>query len=50
MLKRSIEEAITVISSLQEEETLQFLHRVTLAMIDSFNKGGTLLIAGNGGS
>ncbi len=46
----SLEEGIQALTFLQREESLQFIENVVLALCDTFQEGGKILVAGNGGS
>ena len=49
-LVQGVEDAIRAISFLKKEESLRFMETCAAWIADCFQKGGKLLIAGNGGS
>jgi len=50
MILHSIEEAISAANFLKKEESLFFIERAADKIVDCYQNGGKLLIAGNGGS
>ncbi|NGX59040.1 MAG: Phosphoheptose isomerase [Chlamydiae bacterium] len=50
MILQSVEEGVRAIQCLQNPKALSFIKEASQLIADSFEKGGKLLIAGNGGS
>ncbi len=50
MILQSIEDAIQAASFLKREESVRFIEEVAEKIADCYDRGGKLLIAGNGGS
>lgn len=47
---KSADDSIAAVRQLQTDEGVTFIERVAIAMCESFESGGKILIAGNGGS
>jgi len=51
IIKQRIKESISTKSKLlQDEKIIDLVEKISLAIIDSFDRGGKLILAGNGGS
>lgn len=50
IIKTSVDDAIHALERLKRPEAIAFMENLALAMANCFNRGGKLLIAGNGGS
>ncbi len=46
----SIDESLSTLTSLKESQNLLFIEKAATMIVDCFQKGGKLLLAGNGGS
>ena len=49
-IRDSVEEAIRAVSFLREERSIRFIERAVLCLSICLQKGGKILVAGNGGS
>ncbi|MES2345882.1 MAG: SIS domain-containing protein [Chlamydiota bacterium] len=49
-IEQAVEDGIRAMQFLKHDESLSFIEKASLTIVDCFRKGGKLLIAGNGGS
>ena len=50
LIKRSVTEAIQAVNTLVSDQGLEFIEKLSWLIIETYRRGGKLLIAGNGGS
>ncbi len=50
LINRSVEESIKAVQKMQEPKAIQFIEKTAELLAQVFNRGGKVIIAGNGGS